>query len=141
MNREPIIIERTFAAPVTKVWNALTDKDAMKVWYFDLEVFKPVLGFEFSFMGGPPDGIQYKHLCKITDVVLNKKIAYSWRYEGYDGNSIVSFELFEEGTNTRVKLMHTGLESFPVSNPDFAKANFVEGWTAILGISLMKFLA
>ncbi len=33
---EPFIIERTYNAPVSKVWSAITDKDQMKQWYFDI---------------------------------------------------------------------------------------------------------
>ena len=56
------------------------------------------------------------------------------------GNSFVTFELFVEGSKTRLKLTHEGLDTFPKSNPDLAKENFVEGWTSIIGTSLKKFL-
>src|SRR5438105_308798 len=117
MNSDAFVIERTYNAPVTKVWKALTDKSEMKKWYFGLAEFKPEAGFEFQFYGGPPDK-QYLHLCKIKEVINNRKLSYSWRYDGYDGNSLVTFELFEEGNKTRLKLTHEGLETFPVSNPD-----------------------
>ena len=80
------------------------------------------------------------HLCKITEVIPNKKLTYSWRYEGYEGNSFVTWELFPEGNRTRVRLTHEGLETFPASNPDFAKSNFEQGWTEILGDMLRKFV-
>jgi uncharacterized protein YndB with AHSA1/START domain len=139
MKNEPFVIERTFNAPVEKIWKAITDKAQMKPWYFDLESFKPEVGFEFSFKGGP-DERQYLHLCKITEVIREKKLTYSWRYDGYVGNSFVTFELFPENGKTRLRLTHEGLETFPASNPDFAKKNFAEGWTAIIGTSLKDFL-
>jgi uncharacterized protein YndB with AHSA1/START domain len=139
MNNEPFVIERTYNAPISKVWRALTDKNEMKKWYFDLEEFKPDVGFEFQFMGGTEEN-KYLHKCKITEVITEKKLTYSWRYHGYEGISYVTFELFPEGNKTRVKLTHEGLESFPANNPDFAKKNFVEGWTAIIGESLKKYL-
>lgn len=111
----------------------------MKQWYLDLPEFKPEVGFEFQFTGGTEEN-KYLHFCKVIDVIMGKKIAYSWRYDGYEGNSIVSFELFEEGTKTRLKLTHEGLETFPVSNPDFAKKNFVAGWNEILDRSLKGFV-
>jgi uncharacterized protein YndB with AHSA1/START domain len=80
------------------------------------------------------------HLCKITEVVIGKKLSYSWRYDGYEGNSFVTFELFPEGNKTRLKLTHKGLETFPINNPDFAKENFIDGWTYITGTSLKEFL-
>ncbi len=83
--------------------------------------------------------MRYLHLCKITEVIPRKKLQYSWRYDGYEGNSFVTFELFAEGNKTRLKLTHEGLETFPISNPDFAKENFVEGWTYLIGTSLKEF--
>jgi uncharacterized protein YndB with AHSA1/START domain len=139
MKQEPFVIERTFNAPVEKVWKAITDKDQMKQWYFTLADFKPEPGFEFQFIGGEEDK-PYLHLCKIKEVIPGRKISYSWRYEGYEGNSLVTFELFSEGTTTRLKLTHEGLETFPASNPDLARDNFVMGWTELIGTSLKDFV-
>jgi len=137
---EPFVIERTYPAPVERVWNAITQPAEMKLWYFDLPDFKPEVGVEFQFMGGPAEDRQYKHLCKITEVIPKKKLAHSWRYEGYAGNTLVTFELFDEGTQTRLKLTHEGLETFPSDNPDLAKENFAKGWTMIIGTSLKEYL-
>ena len=138
MNTEPIVIECTYNAPVEKVWAALTDNALMKQWYFDIAKFNPEPGFEFSFTAGNEDK-QFVHLCKVKEVVSNKKLSYSWRYEGYEGDSLVIFELFPEGNGTKVKLTHEGLETFPAVQ-DFAKENFVQGWTHILGIALKTFV-
>lgn len=138
MITEPFIIERIYNAPVNKVWNAITDKDQMKQWYFDLAEFKPEVNFEFTFTGGTEDR-QYLHLCKITEVVPAKKLKHSWKYEGFEGISYVTWELFEEDNETRVRLMHEGLETFPKIE-DFAKANFVAGWTDIVGKSLKEYV-
>ena len=135
---EPLIIERTFNASIATVWKALTNKEAMKEWSFDINEFKPELGFEFQFYG-EKDGVKYFHHCKITEVIPNKKLVYSWRYEGYEGNSHVTFELSAEGSKTRLKLTHEGLESFP-KIPAFARTNFMEGWTQIIGSSLKEFV-
>ena len=135
MSDNPIIIERTFNAPLETLWKAITDKNEMKQWYFDLKEFKPEIGFEFQFFGGS-DKKQYKHLCKVTEVVVGKKLSYSWHYEGYEGMSIVRFELLEEGAKTNVRLTHSGVDTFPKNEPDFARKSFEEGWTYIIGTSL-----
>lgn len=140
MEKEVFIIEQTYPAPVASDWNALTDKNEMKLWYFDLPEFKPLVGCEFQFWGGPAEDRQYKHLCRVEEVIPNKKIAYSWRYEGYPGNTLVSFELSGTDTGTRLKLTHEGLESFPSDVPDLARENFVQGWTWIIGTSLKNFI-
>ncbi len=141
MIQEPFVIERTYKASAKQVWKAITDKNEMKQWYFDLAEFKPEVGFEFTFKGGPEDGVQYIHICVITEVVIEKKLTYSWSYDGFAGKSFVTFELFHEGNNnTRLKLTHEGLETFPSNNSDFAKTNFIEGWNHIIGISLKTYL-
>lgn len=139
MKNDPFVIEQTYKSPVDQVWKAITDKNEMKKWYFDLEEFRPEPGFEFNFSGGP-DGKQYLHLCKITKAIPEKKISYTWRYDGYEGNSEVSFELFPEGDLTVLRLTHAGLETFPTSNPDLAKKNFEAGWTEIIGTLLKEYL-
>lgn len=140
MKTEAFVIERIFNASIEIVWKAITDKEKMKRWYFDLAEFKPVVGFEFQFEGGE-EGKSYLHLCKVTEVIPNKKLQYSWRYDGYAGNSFVTWELFDEGENkTRLKLTHEGLETFPTDNPDLAPHNFAEGWNMIIGTLLREFV-
>jgi uncharacterized protein YndB with AHSA1/START domain len=137
----PIVVERTYDASIEKVWRAITDREQMKQWYFDIASFKPEPGLEFQFYGGDPNGVQYLHLCKIVDVVPNKKLAHTWRYDGFEGNSLVTFELFAEGNKTRLRLTHAGLETFPVATtPAFAKQNFEMGWTEIMDKSLKNYV-
>jgi uncharacterized protein YndB with AHSA1/START domain len=138
MKNEPFVIERTYNAPAEKVWEAITDKDKMKQWYFELEEFKPQVGFEFRFSGGSEEKT-YLHICKITEVIPGKKLTHSWQYDGYPGESFVTFELFAEGDKTRLKLTHAGLETFPAEK-DFARESFAMGWTHIIGTSLLEYL-
>ncbi len=137
---QPIRMERIYNAKVKKVWQAITDNNQMKQWYFDIAEFKPEVGFEFQFTGEGKDGEKYIHLCKVVEVIKEKKLTYSWRYDGFEGNSFVTFELSAEGEETKLKLTHTGLETFPANNPDFAKESFTEGWNYITGTSLKQFV-
>lgn len=139
METAPFTIERTYRAPVEKVWAAITDKDQMREWYFDLAEFKPEVGFEFEFYGGSEEE-QYMHKCRITAVEVGRKLAYSWRYENFPGSSVVTFELFPEGDNTRLKLTHEGLETFPADKKDFARSSFTAGWTEIIGTALKNYV-
>ncbi|HYR22565.1 MAG TPA: SRPBCC domain-containing protein [Chthoniobacterales bacterium] len=135
---EAIVIERTLNAPVAKVWKALTDVEEMRQWYFDLKEFKPQVGFEFEF-AVEHDGNRYHHLCRVTEAIPQKKIAYTWRYKGEPGNSLVTLELSAEGDKTRLKLTHSGIETFPKTQA-YARKNFEAGWTAIIGTELKKFV-
>jgi len=142
-----ISISRLLNTSVEKVWKAITDKDEMKQWYFDIADFQLQIGFEFRFYAGSKEK-QWLHVCKITEIVAGKKLTYSWRYDGYSGISYVTFELFNEGDvadckagKTRVKLTHSGLESFPGETvPELKKENFAEGWNHIVGTSLKEYL-
>jgi Uncharacterized conserved protein len=135
---EAVVIERTFNAPVGRVWKALTDVEEMRQWYFNLKQFKAEVGFEFEFVV-EHEGTTYHHLCKVTEVIPQKKIAYTWRYKGHEGDSLVTFELFADGDETRLKLTHQGLETFP-KTAAFARKNFEAGWTAIIDSELKQFL-
>jgi len=135
---EAVVVERTLNAPVARVWRALTDVDQMREWYFDLKEFKPQVGFEFEFVV-EHEGNRYHHLCRITEVIPEKKIAYNWRYKGEPGDSLVTFELFADGEKTRVKVTHTGIETFP-KTPAYARKNFEAGWTSIIGTELKQFV-
>lgn len=135
---DAVVLERTFDAPIERVWSALTDVEQMRQWYFDLKEFRPEVGFEFEFVV-EHEGTTYHHLCRVTEVIPQKKIAYTWRYKGEPGNSLVTFELFANGDKTRLKLTHTGIETFP-KTPAYARKNFEAGWTQIIGSELMQFV-
>jgi uncharacterized protein YndB with AHSA1/START domain len=140
MKDQPIILEKVFDAPAQKVWEAITENLQMQQWYFVLPEFNAKTGFEFQFYGGKTGEKQYLHLCEVTEVIPGKKLTYSWRYDGYQGISFVTFELIEEGNKTKLILTHSDLETFKPTNPDFEKENFVIGWTHILNVALGDFL-
>ena len=140
METKPLIIERTYDAPIEKVWTALTDRDQMKEWYFDIKEFKAEKGFKFEFTGGD-DKVQFLHRCEVIIADPPNKLSYSWTYPEYGGYSVVTFELFKEGEKkTRLKLSHEGLDSFPKDNPNFAVTSFTGGWNFILGESLKNYV-
>ncbi|MFN2440115.1 MAG: SRPBCC domain-containing protein [Chitinophagaceae bacterium] len=137
---EPVVQEVIVNATAAKVWKAITEKDEMKQWYFDLEEFKAEPGFQFKFYGTGSKGEKYLHLCEVKEVIKEKKLSYSWRYDNIPGDSLVTFELFEEEGKTRVRLTHTGIESFIIDSPDFAKESFVAGWKEIISSSLKNYI-
>ena len=140
-----LVVERELNAPVARVWKALTDVDQMREWYLpcwrnDLgfKEFNAEVGFEFEFVV-EHDGTKYHHLCRITEVIPQKKIAYTWRYKGEPGDSLVTIELSPDNDKTRLRLTHTGLETFP-KKPAYAPENFEAGWTRLIGTELKQFV-
>jgi hypothetical protein len=53
---------------------------------------------------------------------------------------VVTFELFEEGEKTRLKLTQRGLKAFPEDRTTFDKKNFAAGRTFIIGRPTKEFL-
>ncbi|HZK77152.1 MAG TPA: SRPBCC domain-containing protein [Candidatus Kapabacteria bacterium] len=136
-----VIVERTFNAPVDRVWEAISNNDAMKQWYFKLPEFRPEVGFEFEFEGVKPNKGIVLHKCRVTEVISGQKLAYTWQYEEYKGISTVTIELFAEGKHTKLRLTHSGLDSFIINNdPALDAHNFAAGWADIIGRSLKEFV-
>ena len=138
MNAQPLVVEKIINAPINRVWKAITDHSQMQQWYFKMPAFEAKKGFEFTFEGGSKGQI-FTHLCKITEVIENKKLQHTWSYKGNEGMSVVTWELADVGGKTKVTLTHTGLETFGDS-PDFARKNFEAGWNSIIGTNLPKFI-
>lgn len=136
----PIIVEQSFAASPEKVWNAITKLDQMHNWYFDnIPDFKPVAGFETKF-NVHNEGRDFLHLWKITEAIPQNKLAYTWKFEGYPGDSIVTFELIEENNNTKLILTVNILEDFPDNIPEFTRESCINGWNYFLAERLASFL-
>jgi uncharacterized protein YndB with AHSA1/START domain len=139
-NEEPIIIEQDFHASVETVWNAITEIDQMRQWYFqNIPSFKPEVGFETQFNVQSQDR-NFLHMWKVTEVVPLQKISYKWKYKDYPGDSLLVFELFKQNNLTKLKLTHQVVESFPQDIPEFARESGVEGWTFFIKKSLKDFL-
>lgn len=136
---EPLVKEVLLDAPASRVWEALTEKDQLKQWCFDMKAFRADEGFEFEFYG-EKEGVRFLHLCKVLEVVPGRKMKWLWTYEGVPGKTYVSFELFPQGNQTKLRLTHEGLETLP-QDQNYGKGNFVEGWNMILGKLLPEFLA
>ncbi len=140
MKKQSFSIERIFEAKRKDVWRALTEKELMKQWYFDLPNFKVEVGCIFEFTAGEEGGVQYLHHCEIIEVIPEQKLTHTWCYVGYEGESFLTFELFDEGDKTRLKVTHSGLDTFQADVKDFAFHNFEAGWNHIINISLKDFL-
>jgi uncharacterized protein YndB with AHSA1/START domain len=133
-------IERIFNAKRADVWRAITEKELMKQWYFNLPEFKAEVGFVFEFTGGEEGGTQYIHRCEVTEVIAEKKLSHTWCYVGYEGVSYLTYELFSEGDKTKLILTHSGIETFPATINDFAFQHFEAGWNHIINTALKNFL-
>lgn len=133
-------VEAVFDATKSQVWDALTNTEIIKVWYFDISNFKLAVGSEFSFYEG--DKKEYLHEGEILKVEQNVVLQHTWKHpQQSKGSSIVTWEI-EETDNNKVKvtLSHEGLENFADAGPNFAPANYEMGWNAIVKTNLRNYL-
>ncbi len=127
-------------APLDKVWNAITNKEQMKNWYFDVPDFESKIGNNFSFYGGD-ENEEYHHFCEIVDLIPNEKLKHSWTYpEISKEKTLVKWELKPENEGTIVTLTHKGLEAFEHLGENFKIHSFRKGWEDIVGKSLKEFV-
>lgn len=133
----PLIKEFTYNVPIEEVWQALTDLDKMKEWYFpQLQKFEPIVGYKFHF---DDSHSEYHKEWIVTKVTEGKTLAHSWAYKGYSGTSEVTFDLFADRNKTTLRVTQTGLESFP-NHSHFKRERFEFGWENLLGQNLKQLL-
>ncbi len=137
---EPIIVSQTLDAPLEKVWNALCKEAELKKWYFPVENYIFEIGKEFTFYESA-DSKDYLHRCKFLNIIPNQLIEHTWEHPSHSkGSSVVKWELASIGDKTKVTLTHTGVENFADAGPAFSKANFEQGWNAIVKTMLRNYL-
>jgi uncharacterized protein YndB with AHSA1/START domain len=140
MDKNPIVVEETINASVEKVWQALTNKDQMKEWYFDIPDFELKIGNVFNFYE-PGENKKYHHRGTIKEIILNKKLKHTWTHPSHSkGESILTWELDSLGNATKVKLTHDGIEQFADAGKNFEKESYEAGWKEIVGESLKNYL-
>ncbi len=133
----PIEKKLTLNAPVNKVWEALTNPNKLQKWMMMSTNFEPKNGKDFTFKSDPTgewDGI-FK--CSVKEVVENKKLSYTWDTSFINAETLVEFELTENGDKTEVSLVHSGWDKM-TANQKETKKSHSEGWDLRFGQKLKE---
>lgn len=135
-----IVTKSVFDTTKEKVWSAISNKEVMKIWYFDISNFNLLVGNEFSFYES--DKKEFLHTGEILKVEENKILQYTWKHpEQSKGTSVVTWKIEElENDKVKVTLSHEGLESFADAGPKFAPENYQMGWDALVKTNLRNYL-
>ncbi len=136
----PVVVEHILNAKIEDVWKIITEIEHMSKWFFDnIPSFEAVVGFETRFTVSTGER-SFPHIWKITEVDTGKKITYNWKYEGYEGDSSVHFELFLKDDKTLIRLTTEILEDFTLDIPEFKRESCVGGWNYFIKDNLPKYL-
>ncbi len=140
MKSRPVTISQPLEASPGKIWEALTNPDRMRQWFFNnILDFRPEPGFatEFNVQSGERVFI---HQWKVLEVVPQKILVLDWRYGGYSGRSVVTFEIITTQGKTHLRVTHEGLESFPQNVPELSRESCRGGWAYFIGNRLPEYL-
>ncbi len=140
INEEPVVVEQGFDRSASDVWNAITNIDEMRKWYFEnIPDFKAEVGFctQFSVESGDRS---FLHLWEVTEVIPQRKVVYDWKYEGLDGDALAIFEVSGDDQSARLTLTLRVLEDFPDDIPEFSRESCIGGWDYFIKDRLKTYL-
>lgn len=121
-------------ASAHEIWEALTERDNMKEWYFDIPDFQLKVGATFNFYE-PGDTKEFLHQCVVKEINPNKVFSHTWTHPDHSkGESIVTWMLDELEEGTLVTLTHSGIEGFANIGRDFTRKNYQLGWDGYMFI-------
>jgi uncharacterized protein YndB with AHSA1/START domain len=103
-----ILLVEEFLHPVEKVWRALTDPAALRVWLMDND-FEPLVGKHFilrerNVRAGWRGWIE----CEVLELEMPNRMLWSWIHNEGDSPTQVEFRLERIQGGTRLTLSHTG---------------------------------
>ena len=135
---EPIIITTRINATPERIWKALTDRDEMQRWYFEIPDFKLEEGAVFNFYE-PGENKKYHHRGEILSIIPNQLLQHTWTHPSHSqGSSILTWRLAEAGDYTEVTLEHDGVENFANDDPSFTRESYEAGWNELVTSLLPK---
>ena len=139
MSIEPIVVEQLFSVGPEAVWQAVTEPNLMRQWYFEqIQDFQPEVGFETQF-DVETGGRVFRHLWRVTEVLPGEGITYTWQYEGYSGLGSTEWKLSKTDEGTKLILVCTGTDTFPQDVPEFRRESGQAGWEFFIQESLPRF--
>ncbi|GAA3393607.1 SRPBCC family protein [Cryptosporangium minutisporangium] len=138
-----IHVDEFLPHPPTRVWDALTNPDALAKWFLPGD-FKPVVGHRFRFQAEPIEATNFSGVIagEVLDVQPETLLSYSWvdpaNPAGLD--SVVTWTLHPEGTGTRLFLEHRG---FDPDDPQqqLARKIMSGGWSSQVFRGLIEYLS
>ena len=128
-----LVVRRTFAASVERVYEAWTDSAAIRRWFCPGDMTVPEaeadvrVGGRYRICMRDQDGSLHVTGGVYREVVPNQRLVFSWRWEGSEVDTLVTVDLAAAGADgTELILTHEGF-----ADAD-GRDKHNQGWNACL---------
>lgn len=101
-----IVLDVTYPHPIERVWQAITDSEALATWLMPND-FVPRVGHTFTFERRADGGWVGTVHCEVVTLEPPRRLAYTWQ-GGNLPTTLVTFSLTPEDGGTHLRLEHTG---------------------------------
>ena len=139
MVEPPIVVQQTLHSTPERVWQALTQVQQMRQWYFpEIQNFEAIPQSRSRFTVDV-EGQAFVHEWQVSAAQPHQLLAYTWAYRGYPGVSSVQWKLASAGDQTHLTLTHTDAH-LHTGHDLFSRENGVVGWHWLVQVSLVNYL-
>ncbi len=107
-----------------KVWRALTTPELLSQWLLPVTGLALEKGATFTFQTQPFPGWDGTVHCRMLQIEPLKRISYAWVVGDMELDTVVTFELTQTATGTRLTLVQNGF--MPHQKQNFGGARY--GW-------------
>jgi uncharacterized protein YndB with AHSA1/START domain len=115
-------------APPAKVWEHITDPNKISSWLMPND-FKDEVGKAFSMKCEQQGPVS----CVVKETVKHQKLVYTFQSDVTQVETLVTITLAQEGSATRLTLIHSGWDALPEPDQNVAD-QFDGGWGKFLTI-------
>jgi len=123
-----LTVERTFPVPPERVWRGFTDPQELSAWFWPPRM-EPTARIDAV----PGGAVRIRSAVadlgvagRVTDVDAPRLLAFTWRWDGEDGETRATLRFDADGDGTLLTVHHDGFHD------EEAAANHVDGWNDCL---------
>jgi len=133
-----ILIKRKYSHNIQKVWEAITNKEALSNWLMETTDFSIQENTQFQFKTKPQGNFDGIINCQILAVTPPKTLVYSWDHKSFNNPTTVTWELHPiNEEETILILSHSGFEGV---GGWITKQILRMGWKKLLTKELSNYL-
>ncbi len=131
---DAILKEVFYPHKIDKVWKAISDKNQISEWFVKAD-FEAKIGYHYKFYH---EGTIIRGVVLVANPLF--ELVYTWRVNDIDMETIVKWQLSEQGNGTLLKLEHSGISNYETENAIKMFSQFTSGWENCI-TELMKYLS